>query len=219
MYVPDVFKVEDPATLHAFMRKRPFATLVSCGPAGLIGTHLPTVLKTSGGSQGVIECHLARANPHWKDLAAIGSSGGEALMIFQGAEGYISPAWYPSKTEHGKVVPTWNYATVHAYGCPEIVDDAAWLLRHVTELSGQQERERAMPWAVSDAPKSYIDTMLRGIVGFRFIIRRMEGKWKMSQNREARDRIGVAEGLRQRNLPHDAEMVTHILPDIVDGAQ
>src|SRR6516165_612808 len=105
MYVPDHFRVEDVGEMHALMRARPFAALVSGGPSGLMATHLPTVLKTHG-SYGLIEFHLARANPHWKDLA----QGGEALMIFQGAEGYITPSWYPSKAAHGKVVPTWNYA-------------------------------------------------------------------------------------------------------------
>jgi transcriptional regulator len=138
------------------------------------------VLKGNG-PYGVIECHLARANPHWKDLA----EGNEALMIFQGPEGYITANWYPSKTLHGKVVPTWNYAVVHAYGRPEVMKDKDWLHRHVSELTAQQERNEAEPWTLSDAPASYIDAMLRGIVGFRFAITRLEGKWKMSQNRDA----------------------------------
>jgi hypothetical protein len=115
MYQPDHHRVEDVAQMHALMRAKPFAALISCGSSGLYATHLPTVLKDEG-AYGVIECHLARANPHWKDLA----EGNEALMIFQGAEGYITPNWYPSKTLHGKVVPTWNYAVVHAYGRPEL---------------------------------------------------------------------------------------------------
>ena len=132
----------------------------------------------------MIECHLARANPHWKDLA----EGNEAMMIFQGAEGYITPNWYPSKTLHGKVVPTWNYAVVHAYGRPEMMQDKDWLRRHVSELTAQQERNEPQPWMVTDAPASYVDVMLRGIVGFRFPVTRLEGKWKMSQNRDMQDR-------------------------------
>ena len=179
--------------MHALMRARPFAALVSSSANGLYGTHLPTVLKDDG-ANGLIECHLARANPHWKDLA----DGNEALMIFQGPEGYITPNWYPSKALHGKAVPTWNYAVVHAYGRPAVVQDKDWLRRHVTELTTQQEASEAQPWAVSDAPENYVDVMLRGIVGFRFAITRLEGKWKMSQNREMPDRQGVVAGLTAR---------------------
>ena len=187
--------------MHALMRASPFAALVSAGSAGLYATHLPTVLKDDGPC-GVIECHLARANPHWRDLAG----GAEALMIFQGAEGYITPNWYPSKAQHGKVVPTWNYAVVHAYGRPEVMADNDWLRRHVTELTAQQERNEARPWTPSDAPETYIEVMLRGIVGFRFGIARLEGKWKMSQNRGMKDREGVATGLAKRGGGDDFEM-------------
>ena len=200
MYLPELFRVEDVAQMHALMRARPFAALVSAGPSGLFASHLPTVLKDDG-RHGVIECHLARTNPHCRDLA-----GGEALMIFQGAEAYITPNWYASKAEGGKVVPTWNFAAVHAYGRPEVVTDADWLRRHVTELTAQQERDQPRPWAPSDAPASFIDTMLRGIVGFRFAITRLEGKWKMSQNRTPQDREGVVKGLTLRDRGDDREI-------------
>ena len=213
MYQPDQFKVDDPAEMHALMRARPFATLISAGSLGLYATQLPTVLKTAsdagaGGEHGVIDCHLARANPHWKDLA----SGAEALMIFQGAEGYIRPAWYPSKGQHGKVVPTWNYETVHVYGRPVVAEDPVWLERHVTELTDQQEAGQHAPWTTSDAPAAFIQTLLRGIVGFRFVITRLEGKRKMSQNREIGDRRGVVAGLRARGASEDAAMA-----DMVPG--
>jgi len=200
MYLHELFRVEDVAQTHALMRARPFAALVSAGPSGLFASHLPTVLKDEG-RYGVIECHLARANPHCRDLA-----GGEALVIFQGVEGYITPNWYPSKAEGGKVVPTWNFAAVHAYGRPDVVNDADWLRRHVTELTAQQERDQPRPWAPSDAPASFIDTMLRGIVGFRFAITRLEGKWKMSQNRTPQDREGVVNGLTLRDRGDDREI-------------
>ena len=187
--------------MHALMRARPFAALVSAGSAGLYASHLPTVLKDDG-PYGVIECHLARANPHWRDLA----EGNEALMIFQGPEGYITPNWYPSKILHGKVVPTWNFAVVHAYGRPEVMKEKDWLLRHVTELTAQQERNEAKPWAPSDAPNTYIEVILRGIVGFRFAITRLKGKWKMSQNRGVQDRVGVVKGLSARAAGDDLEM-------------
>jgi len=201
MYQPEHFRQDDLKQMHALIRARPFAILVSAGSAGLYATHLPTVLKDDG-RFGLIECHLARANPHWKDLA----SGIEALMIFQGTEGYITPSWYPSKTVHGKVVPTWNYSVVHAYGHSEVMEDKNWLRSHVTELTAQRESGRAAPWAVSDAPENFIEIMLRGIVGFRFVIERIEGKWKMSQNRETRDREGVANGLLARGEGDDLQM-------------
>ena len=201
MYQPDHFRVDDVPQMHALMRARPFAALISAGPAGLYASHLPTVLKEEG-PYGVIECHLARANPHCRDLGGVD----EALMIFQGPEGYITPNWYPSKTQNGKVVPTWNYAVVHAYGRPVVMNEADWLHRHVTELTAQQEQSEAKPWALSDAPKTYVDAMLRGIVGFRFAIARLEGKWKMSQNREPQDRDGVVAGLGLRDRGDDLEM-------------
>jgi transcriptional regulator len=134
----------------------------------------------------------------------------EALMIFQGPEGYITPNWYTTKAETGKVVPTWNYAVVHAYGRPEVKDDAVWLRRHVGELTAQQEKAEARPWKVSDAPERYIEVMLRGIVGFRFVITRLEGKWKMSQNREIQDRASVVEGLGQRHAGDDTEIAAYV---------
>jgi transcriptional regulator len=201
MYLPELFRVEDVPQMHALMRARPFAALVSAGSSGLFASHLPTALKDEGRC-GVIECHLARANPHCRDLA----DGGEALMIFQGAEGYITPNWYPSKAEGGKVVPTWNFAVVHAYGRAEVMNDEAWLRRHVTELTAQQEKDESRPWAPSDAPSSFIDSMLRGIVGFRFAVTRLEGKWKMSQNRTPKDREGVVKGLALRDHGDDREI-------------
>jgi transcriptional regulator len=208
MYRPDHFRIDDLPSIHALMRERPFAAFISAGPAGLFATHLPTVLK-SDEPYGVIECHLARANPHRQDLA----QSSEALMIFQGPEGYITPNWYPSKIEHGKVVPTWNYAIVHAYGRAEMIEDAVWLRRHVADLTAQQEEGEAKPWALSDAPDAFVAAMLRGIVGCRFVITRLEGKWKMSQNRGTKDREGVGRGLSQRGKGDDLEMAEIVLRD------
>lgn len=213
MYQPDVFRVDDRTQMHALMRARPLAALVSAGAAGLYATHLPTVLKDDG-PYGAIECHLARGNPHWKDLA----EASDALVIFQGPAGYITPNWYPSKAQHGKVVPTWNYAAVHAYGRPRVMTEKDWLLRHVTELTAQQETTEATPWALSDAPASYIETMLRGIVGFRLAITRLEGKWKMSQNRDMQDRAGVVQGLRARADGDDLEVADLVARQIKPGA-
>ena len=210
MYQPEHFRVDDVAQMHALMHARPFATLVSVGVIGLYASHLPTVLKEEG-QYGVIEFHLARANPHCRELG----EAGEALMIFQGPEAYVTPSWYPSKAAHGKVVPTWNYAAVHAYGRPAVMDDADWLRRHVSELSAQQEAGSARPWAVTDAPERYIDVMLRGIVGFRFEVARLEGKWKMSQNREMPDRTGVVAGLGSRGQGDDAEVAALVARNVV----
>jgi len=196
------------------MRDRPFSTLVSGGSTGLYASHLPTVLK-NGGPYGVIECHLARSNPHCRDLA----EANEALMIFQGPESYITPNWYPSKVQHGKAVPTWNFAVVHAYGRPEVMKDKEWLLRHVTELTAQQERSEAKPWKPSDAPNAYIEVMLRGIVGFRFAITRLEGKWKMSQNRDVQDQAGVVEGLGKRANGDDLEIAKIVSRQIIQTTE
>jgi transcriptional regulator len=201
MYQPEDFRVDDVPQVHALMRARPFAALISAGPAGLYATHMPTVLKDEG-PLGLVECHVARANPHWKQFA----ESSEVLMIFQGADGYVTPNWYPSKAQHGKVVPTWNYAVVHAYARPEVMNDQAWLRRHVAELSAQQEAHERTPWSLADAPERYVDVMLRGIVGIRLAVTRLEGKWKMSQNREPEDRAGVVQGFAARAEGDDLEL-------------
>ena len=191
MYVPEHFREDDVGVMHALMRQRPFAILITHGEDGLTAPHLPTVLKPEPAPYGSIEAHLARPNSQWRSVG----EGAEALLIYSGPEHYIHPGWYPSKAEHGKAVPTWNYAAVHAYGCLTVMTDADWLRRHVGELSDQQERERPTPWSLADAPEAYVGVMLRGIVGLRFEISRLEGKWKMSQNRDAADRAGVVAGL------------------------
>lgn len=206
MYVPDHFKLEDQAEIFALMRSYPFAAIITHSEDGLFATHIPTVLKPGEGALGSIECHLARANPQWKTIA----SGREALMIFGGPQAYVTPSWYPSKAEHGKVVPTWNYAVVHAYGVATAVDDRDWLMRHVSELSDQEEAYRAEPWSTADAPEKYMEAMLRGIVGVRFAVSRLEGKAKMSQNRSEADRTGVASGLSARGRESDSLMATWV---------
>lgn len=206
MYVPDHFKLVDQAEIFALMRAYPFAALITHGEDNFFATHIPTVLKADEGNAAVIECHLARANPHWK---AIGT-GREALMIFSGPQAYVTPAWYPSKAEHGKVVPTWNYAVAHAYGTATAVDDRDWLARHVSELSDQQEAYREQPWSTDDAPENYMAAMLRGIVGIRFEIERVEGKAKLSQNRSDGDRAAVARGFASRGRGSDSAMAAWV---------
>jgi transcriptional regulator len=205
MYTPKDFKVEDTSQAHALMRAHPFAILLTQGSDGMVATHLPTVLKDGDtGGLGRIECHVARPNAQWRTFAP----DADALMIFQGPEAYIRPGWYPSKAEHDKVVPTWNYAVVHAYGRLEVVQDPAWLLAHVSELTRQQESPYAAPWSTADAPETYLAMMARGIVGLKFAITRLEGKAKMSQNREPRDRAGVVHGLADRAQGHDSEIAS-----------
>ena len=205
MYTPKDFKVEDTAEAHALMRAHPFAILLTHGADGLVATHLPTVLKDGEASGlGRIECHVARPNPQWRTFAP----DADALMIFQGPEAYIRPGWYPSKAEHAKVVPTWNYAVVHAYGRLEAVQDPAWLLAHVSELTQQQEAPFAAPWSTSDAPETYLAMMARGIVGLKVAVARLEGKVKMSQNRDSRDRAGVVRGLAERAQGQDGQVAS-----------
>ncbi|MBM3486519.1 MAG: FMN-binding negative transcriptional regulator [Alphaproteobacteria bacterium] len=208
MYRPPAFRVDDVPRLHGLMRERPFATLVSAGGAGLLASHLPTVLRDDG-PLGVIECHCARANPQWREFV----TGADALMIFHGVEAYVTPRWYPSKAAHGKVVPTWNYVTVHAYGRAQAVEDGDWLRRQIEALTRQQERGAAEPWAVADAPADFTAVQIRGIVGIRIEITRLEGKWKLSQNRAHKDRAGVVAGLRARGEGDD-----HTLADAVERA-
>lgn len=210
MYVPPAFREDDPAELHAMMREARLCNFVTATEDGLLSTPLPLFLDPSEGEHGTLYGHLARANPQWKAPVI-----GEALAIFMGPDAYVSPSWYATKQEHGKVVPTWNYAAVHAYGPVEFFEDADRLLEVVSRLTNLYERPRAEPWAVTDAPEPFIKAQLKGIVGLRLPIGRIEGKRKMSQNRSAADRAGVAEGLGKSDLPMD-RIVAGLIP--VDGA-
>jgi transcriptional regulator len=205
MYSPAAFRQDDLAALHQQILDCRLATLVSQGPSGLQASHLPLLLEPAEGEFGTLYGHFARANPQWRDLA----DGAEALVVFQGPEAYISPAWYAAKAEHGKVVPTWNYIAVHAYGQAEVFDDAERLLQLVSRLSERHEAGRAQPWAVSEAPRDYIDGMLRVIVGFALPIERLQGKWKLGQNRSAADQAGVHAGLAASVDSRDRELAAH----------
>jgi transcriptional regulator len=192
MYQPDHFREDRPEVQHELIRRHPLGLLVSCGPAGLIANPVPFLLAASEGERGVLRCHLARANPQWRELMA----APQCLVVFQGPDHYVSPSWYATKKEHGKVVPTWNYATVHCSGRAVIKDDASWLAVQIDALTRLQEGRRAVPWAVADAPPPFIAAQLRGIVGIEIPIDRIEGKWKVSQNRTEADRQGVVSGLQ-----------------------
>ncbi len=198
MYTPPAFREDDPATFRQIIRSARLATLVTATAEGLMATPLPLYLDESEGEQGVLYGHLAKANPQWKAAPL-----GKALVLFSGADAYITPSWYAAKAEHGKVVPTWNYEAVHAYGPAEFFEDGARLLEAVTRLTQLYEQPRAEPWAVTDAPAPFIASQLKGIVGLRLPITRLEGKRKMSQNRSEADREGVARGLAESESPAD----------------
>ncbi|KMO27979.1 FMN-binding negative transcriptional regulator [Methylobacterium aquaticum] len=190
MYIPPAFRETDAAAMHATMRAAPLASLVTATAAGLLCTPLPLLLDPDEGEQGVLYGHLARANPHWREPALA-----ETLAIFSGPDAYVTPSWYATKRETGTVVPTWNYVAVHAYGPAAFFDDPDRLLAVVTRLTDRHEGGRPSPWAVADAPAEFVAAQLRGIVGLRLPITRLEGKRKMSQNRPLADRTGVAAGL------------------------
>jgi transcriptional regulator len=203
MYVPPAFAEDRLPVLHEAIRRTSLATLVTFGPDGLLATPLPLLLDAAAGPYGTLYGHLARANPQWRRSDA----ATEALVLFMGPDGYITPSWYATKRESGKVVPTWNYVTVHAYGRVEFFEDAAELLDAVTRLTARHEAGRAAPWTPGDAPPDFIQGQLKGIVGMRIAITRLQGKWKLSQNRSAADRAGVVAGLRAEGDPGLADLV------------
>lgn len=192
MYLPPAFREDRPDILHAAITAYPLAMLVTHGVAGLTANLIPFTLA-AGGKRGILRAHLAKSNAQLADLR----EGLEALVIFQGPEAYITPAWYPAKKEHGKVVPTWNYVVVQARGRPRVIEDADWLLAQIEALTTQQEQDRAAPWAVNDAPADFISGQLKGIAGVEIPIDRLEGKWKFSQNQAAATQASVAAGLRE----------------------
>jgi len=193
MYQPthDKLREDRLEAQHALIRAHPFGAMVTVGPEGLVANHFPFVVHPEVSPLGTLRAHMARANGQWKDL----DGSQEALLIFQGPYAYITPSWYPAKAETGKVVPTWNYAIVHAYGRPRVVHDPEWLLRHVSELSDVNEASRAVPWSVADAPEEFVAAQLKAIVGIEIEITRIEGKWKTSQNQPEASREGVVRGL------------------------
>jgi transcriptional regulator len=192
MYQVGAFREERIDVMHALMRNHRLATLVTVNDGVPQANHLPLLIDPEPAPAGTLRGHVARANPVWRE-----ADGREVLVIFQGPQAYVTPSWYPSKRETGQVVPTWNYAVVHAYGRLVVHDDREWLRTLVTRLTDQQEAGRQQPWRVDDAPPDYVDRMLGAIVGIEIPVSRLAGKWKVSQNRSEADRSGVAEGLRQ----------------------
>lgn len=212
MYLPSHFEVTDIEALHGLIQKHPLGALVMNGPQGLDANHMPFEIDAEPAPHGKLLAHVARANPLWRNT----SGDSEVLVIFQGSSGYITPSWYPTKQATGKVVPTYNYAVVHAYGRLRAIEDRAWLLAFLTRLTDRHESARAEPWHVSDAPADYVEQMVRAIVGIEITITRLVGKWKMSQNRTPADRLGVAAGLEASASADDramARLVREHAPD------
>ena len=196
MYLPKHFAEDDIAEMHALMRARPLATLVSHGPDGLDANHVPLLLADAA-PHGKLQGHVARANPLWQP----GRVTGEVLVVFHGDESYISPSGYATKAEHGKVVPTWNYTAVHAYGELRVIDDPDWIFAQVSALTATSEAALPQPWAVTDAPADYIGKMLGAIVGIEITITRLLGKWKVSQNQPAVNQASLIAALEKAGDP------------------
>jgi transcriptional regulator len=196
MHVPPAFREEDQDKIVAMMRGASLCQFVTATTGGPIATPLPMIVDSEEGEYGTLYGHLAKVNPQWKEPVI-----GDALAIFMGADAYVTPSWYVSKQEHGKVVPTWNYEAVQAFGPAEFFEDADRLLNVVTRLTDRHELERADRWSVSDAPPAFVQAQLRGIVGVRMPILRLLAKRKMSQNRSMEDRAGVARGLSESGCP------------------
>jgi transcriptional regulator len=206
MYLPAHFEETRVETLHELIRAHPLGALVTLTPAGLDANHIPFEVDPDPAPFGTLRGHVARANPVWRE-----ARDRDVLVLFQGPETYISPAWYPTKQETARVVPTWNYAVVHAHGRLGAIEDRDWLRAFVTRLTDRHEGQRPDRWKVTDAPADYIDRQLGGIVGIEIPLSRLVGKWKVSQNRPAQDRAGVVEGLRRHGDPPSAAMADLVL--------
>ena len=206
MYIPKHFDASDTATLHALMQAQPLATLITLASSGLDANHLPLHLSTTLGPLGTLRGHVARANPLWKEPA----QELDVLAVFHGVQAYVSPNWYPTKAEHGKAVPTWNYAVVHAHGRLKVVEDATWLRAHLDALTAHNEATQPQPWKPSDAPADYLEKMMAAIVGIEINITRLSGKFKLSQNQPSPNQTGVIEGLRATGLAPSIAMAAQV---------
>jgi transcriptional regulator len=191
MYNPSQFQETRLDVLHGLIRSKPLATLVTLTPDGLVANHIPLFLRVDGTPCGTLVGHVARSNPLWHAT----DTATQILAIFQGPHAYISPSWYATKQEHGKVVPTWNYAVVHAKGTLRAIDDPVWVRAQLQDLTRHQEAAFAKPWAVDDAPREYTDKLLAALVGIEIPISQLSGKWKVSQNQPPVNQVGVVQGL------------------------
>ncbi|MER8381961.1 MULTISPECIES: FMN-binding negative transcriptional regulator [unclassified Mesorhizobium] len=204
MYQPPHFQETRPDVLHGLIRAHPLGLLVSNGTEGPVANAIPFLLDADVPPNGRLRAHLAKANPQWRLLAD--NPLAPVLVVFQGADAYVTPSWYETKRETGKVVPTWNYAIVQVRGIVKVIEDQDWLAEQISDLTMSQEGNRAAPWAVTDAPAPFIQSQIKGIVGLEIAITEISGKWKVSQNRPAADRVGVAEGLESETV-NSADMI------------
>ena len=209
MYLPPAFKEDRLEVQHALIRKHPLGLLVTVGREGPMASPLPFLLDRAASKLGTLRSHLARANRQWQDSRP----DMNALIIFQGPDIYVTPSWYATKQETGKVVPTWNYATVQIHGRLKVIDDRDWLLAQITAMTEQMEGQRQNPWAVSDAPSDYVQSQINGIVGLEIEITAIEGKWKVSQNRPGADRRGVVAGLAETPAGENAKAMMELVKD------
>ncbi|VVN14357.1 Protease synthase and sporulation protein PAI 2 [Pseudomonas fluorescens] len=208
MYNSKSHQEHDLQRLQQQMLETRLAVLITHGVQGLLASHIPVLIDTGEGEYGTVYGHLARANRQWQEL----QQGSDALLVFAGADAYVSPSFYPSKAATHKVVPTWNYLAVHAYGSAEVIEDGAALLDIVSHLTDRHEQGRDTPWQVGDAPSDYIEGMLRAIVGFRLPISRIQGARKLSQNRSAEDVAGVRDGLASSTDAQDNQLAAQMRP-------
>lgn len=192
MFQPPVFREDDIEVMHAMIRENPFASLLSLQNGEMVCDHIPMMIHAEESDQGTLRGHIARANP----MRRLVDHDARALVVFTGLHAYVTPSWYPSKDMHDKVVPTWNYISVHARGKIDLIHDEAWILSHLNALTDLHEEGREKPWTVSDAPSEFIHRQLRGITGIEIKIESLQGTWKVSQNKDTADNAGVAEGLR-----------------------
>lgn len=206
MFTPKIFTETDLGVLHSLITSHPLGTWITTNDDVLDVNHIPFVLDPTYGDFGVLRGHINRANPVCKSLLGFK----ESIVVFQGAESYISPSWYPSKEEHGKAVPTWNYVVLHAYGVPQVMDDKDWLYDHLNTLTDQQEAERDQPWKVADAPDDYLEKMVGAIVGIQIPINKLCGTWKTSQNKQAKDKHGIIKALSSSQNSVAREMGLHV---------
>jgi transcriptional regulator len=209
MYLPQHFREDRLEVLQDFIRRHSFATLVTWGADGLMANHIPLILRPDPAPLGTLQGHVSKANLQWRDSLA----GTDALAIFQGPAAYITPSWYPSRLETGRVVPTYNYVVVHAHGPLETYTEPSRLEQHLRALTDQHEAPFPMPWKIDDVPADYFEGLLKSIVGIDIPLARLEGKWKVSQNRLAADRAGAVEGLRATGCPAMADLVSEKLKE------
>jgi transcriptional regulator len=210
MYVNPQHQLSDREAIHELMASRPLGAWVCHGRDGLVANHVPFFLDRSRGPLGTLIGHVARANPVWRELGPTTPS----VVMFQGPQAYITPGWYPGKAEHGRVVPTWNYLVAHAHGVARAIEDCDWLLDMLTRLTDGQEARRGAPWHVADAPSSFIDKLLRSIVGIEIPIDRLEGKLKASQDEAYLDRVGTVRGLHEEGSDEARSMADLVLKAI-----